>query len=230
MEQLSELRAATRAILDDATEPYLWPDDDIDRRLNNAVREACIRARLLRVDADGDPERCLLAVDAGSIRVPLDPSILGIRSASLSDGAHTLRIVSTTDLDRLEPGWDAGNAESASSPYYLVVDVEQNAVRLWPTPDQDLTLRLRAWRLPSDLEQMEGDSDTPALSIPDLEELCHWAAYECYMLTDSQTYDPQAAAAHLELFERRFGKRPNLHEMARWADSPSPRVRPVVMF
>ncbi|MDN5939264.1 MAG: hypothetical protein L0H83_11455 [Salinisphaera sp.] len=227
--ELLDLRSATRAMLDDSEEPHLWPDEDIDRRLNNAVREACLRARLLRSDAESDPDVCSVPVTAGQSRIELDPSIMAVRSASLADGANTLRIVASTDMDRFEPGWDAGRLESGM-PFYLVVDMGPNAARLWPTPDADATLRLRVWRMPTDLELMEGDSDEPVITLPDPEELCHWAAYECYMVTDSQTYDADAAGTHLQLFEARFGKRPNLHEMSRWADAPSPRARHTQYF
>jgi len=73
------------------------------------------------------------------------------------------------------------------------------------------------------------DSDEPVIALPDPEELCHWAAYECYMVKDAETLDAAAAATELALFEQRFGSRPSLHDMARWADSP-PRVRHAHLF
>lgn len=223
-----ELRAATRTVLDDATAPYLWPDEDINRRLNNAVREACLRARLLRADADSDPDQCLLSVAKDTVMVALDPTILVVRSASLSDGARPLRMSSSDDMDKLEPGWDAGRGETGT-PQYAVMDIAQKVLRLWPKPAADVTVQLRVWRVPTEDEQMTQDKDTPAVILPDAEELCHWAAYECYMVADSETFNANAAAEHLQMFTHRFGQRPNLHEMARWADTP-PRVRHAHMF
>lgn len=225
---LGDLRAYTRTMVDDATEPYLWPDADVDRRLNNAVREACLRARLLRADADTDPRRCLIAVKAGQALVPFPASVLVPRSVSLADGAHTLRLMASTDMDKVEPGWDAGRVQSGR-PEYAVMDMAQRVLRLWPTPDADMSLRLRVWRVPDDTEIMEQDGDEPVVVLPDPEELCHWAAYECFMVRDAETFDANAAAEHLQMFTARFGARPTLHDMARWADSP-PRVRDAHMF
>jgi hypothetical protein len=226
---LAGLRATTRTLLDDATGPYLWPDEDIDRRLNNAVREACLRARLLRADAESDPKLCLLTVkpESGG-RVPFDASILVIRTGSLSDGSHPLRMMSSDDMDRQEPGWDSGR-QCTGRPCYIVVDLGQKILRLWPAPDTTVTLRLRAWRVPTENEWMSDGSDEPVIIIPDPEELCHWAAHECYLVKDAELFDADAAARHLGLFEQRFGTRPSLHEMARWADRP-PRVRRAQMF
>lgn len=226
--ELAGLRSATRTMLDDHKQPYLWPDEDIDRRLNNAVREACLRARLLRDSADTNPKLCVIPVKAGQDVVRLHPSILVPRSGILAGFPHKVYALSGPSMDKLRPGWDNGT-HSAAAPCFMIMDTAQKLVQLWPKPDADYTLRLRVWRLPTDEEAMEGDSDEPVIILPDPEELCHWAAYECYMVQDSETLNPQAASRHLGLFESRFGSRPTLHDMARWADSP-PRIRHAHMF
>lgn len=225
---LGELCAATRTMLDDLVEPYLWPTADIQRRLNNAVREACLRARLLRVNADTNPKRCMVSVAAGSKLIHFDPTILVVRGATVASAAQPLRLASTDDMDAMEPGWDAGRACSGN-PRVAVMDIAQKTLQLWPTPAANITLRLRVWCVPAKHEQMHVRDDEPAVALPDAEELCHWAAHECYMVRDAETFDPQAAAEHLQVFTARFGERPSLHEMARWADTP-PRVRLAHMF
>lgn len=225
---LAELRAATRTMLGDDTPQYLWPDPDIDRRLNNAVREACLRARLLKDDAVNPKSKvCRIAFGPGQVLVPHAPEILVVRSAIIPGCSHKLWALTAESMDRQEPLWETSG--ETGPPRYMVMDLVQKTLRLYPTPDAAGLLNLRVWRMPNAAEMLEDDADEPVVVLPDPEELCHWAAYECYMVNDSETFNKDAAAAHLQLFESRFGARPSLHEMARWADSP-PRVRHAHMF
>lgn len=224
---LAELRSATRTMLNDVAAPYRWPDEDIDRRLNNAVREACLRARLLKDDADSLPELCSVDYKAGQVLVPIASEILVVRSGMVVGDTHKLWALTAESMDRLNPCWESD--APAECPQFLVMDLAQKRVRLVPTPTVAGTLRLRVWRMPLVTDLMEDDTDEPAVALPDPEELCHWAAYECYLVKDAETLDSQAASNHLALFEQRFDERPSLHDMARWADSP-PRVRHAHMF
>lgn len=211
-------------MLDDAAKPYLWPDDELTRYLNNAVREAAIRARLLHDDADSRPVICRIQIDpAAGGRVRFHESILAIRSGSLEGAAHKLHAMASYDMDKREPGWDVGRDEHGT-PHYIVMDLAQKTLLLWPRPDAPAVLRLRVWRIPHGTELMKCDGDTPALILPDPEELRHWAAHEAYLKKDPEAFNPNASNTHLAIFEQRFGARPSLHEMARWADAP-PRVR-----
>jgi hypothetical protein len=184
------------------------------------VREACIRGRLLKSDASRFPAICEIAVVADTSDYDFDPAILVIRSAILEGEADKLTTVTSQSMDKLYPGWDNGTAVTGT-PTHMVMDLEQKAITLYPTPDEAFTLRLRVWRVPLQSELMEEDDDEPVIDLPDPEELKHWAAYEAYLKKDGETYDPQRSAAHLDQFESRFGKRPTLHDMARWADSPT---------
>lgn len=225
---LGELRAAVRDLINDEAEPYLWLDETLDRYANNAVREACIRARLLKEDADTMPRMCQLSVTAGTALVPLAPEVLVVRSGQMEDGCHKLWALTAESMDRYQPNWDSTSWQPGT-PQVLVMDLAQKTMRLWPTPDANGTLRLRVWRMPLAKEEMVEDDHEPVIKIPDVEELKHWVAHEAYLRKDVETYNPKASGDHLALFEQRFGSRPSLHEMARWADSP-PRVRHAVMY
>jgi hypothetical protein len=224
---LGELRAATRTLMGDLAQPYLWEDADIDRRLNNAVREACLRARLLKDDADSLPALCSLPITAGQAIVAYNAAILVVRSGVLVGSCRKLWALSAESMDRQEPNWDTNTC--TGTPEYMVMDLTQKTLRLYPTPDTSTTLRLRVWRMPLATDLMESDTDEPVIQIPDVEELCHWAASECYMVNDAELRSEAKSGEQLALFEQRFGSRPSLHDMARWADSPS-RVRHAHMF
>jgi hypothetical protein len=225
---LGELRSATRELLGDETPQYLWPDATLDRFLNNAVREACIRARLLKNDWQTLPELCRYVVTAGESLIQLKPEVLVVRSGRLLGCDQKLWALTAESRDHQCSTWDS-DSDDRGTPRYLVMDLAQKTVRLYPTPDIDGSLYLRVWRTPLPAELMSDAQPDPVIALPDPEELKHWAAHEAYMIKDTETFDPARSANHLAIFEQRFGSRPSLHEMARWADSP-PRVRHATMF
>jgi hypothetical protein len=225
---LAALRAASRDTLDDTAKPYLWDDEALDRWANNAVREVCLRARLLKDDALSNPGTCCVEVTAGQALVPFDPDILAVRSGAIARHGGKLHAVSSDDMDKIRRGWDATDAVTGP-PCFMVMDLSQKRLRLYPAPDADVTLNLRVWRMPNKAERMLVDSHEPMVHLPDPESLVHWVAFEAYMQKDAETYDQDLAASHMALFEKRFGERPTFHDMMRWADTP-PRVRHVVMF
>lgn len=225
---LGDLRAATRAVLNDIVEPYLWQDDFIDHALNNAVREACIRARLLKDDEMTQPKLCQYTVQPNQPLIAFDPTILVPRSGRMASGYHKLWALTAESMDRVRPCWE-NSMETPGCPRFMIMDLSQKTIRLHPTPEIADTLNLRVWRMPQPTELMQADADTPVIQIPDAEELKHWAAYEAYLSPDGESAHTERAQLHLAYFEQRFGARPSLHEMARWADSP-PRVRHAVMY
>lgn len=225
---LGELRCALRELLNDVVQPTLWSDEQLNRYLNNAVREACLRARLLKDDADSLPRLCRFSVTAGQPFIKLAPEVLVVRSGALDSEALKLWAVTSDSLDRYLPMWESRYMQPGT-PGFMVMDLAQKTLRLVPTPTASDTLRLRVWRAPLEKELMVQDGDEPVIQLPDIEELKHWAAHEAYLKKDGESADANRAATHLALFEQRFGSRPSLHEMARWADSP-PRIRKTTMF
>lgn len=225
------LLAALREMLDDQTEPYAWSDESLVRKLNNAVREACLRARLLKDDETSCPALCRIPVIAGQPYVKYAPEVLVVRHGQLaSNTCGKLWALTAESMHLLEPDWQ-WSTDCPATPEAMVMDLAQKTLRLVPTPAANDTLYLRVWRMPRHNEKLslEVPDRKPVIQLPDPEELCHWAAYEAYLRADEDTVNKAAAADHLKLFEDRFGARPSLHEMARWADSP-PRIRRAVMF
>lgn len=212
-------------MMGDTVKPYQWADASAIRKLNNAIREACLRARLLKDDEVTCPTLCTLPVTAGNALVKYPREILVVRSGRLKAGGCKLWALTADSLDTVRHYWDIDDCQQGT-PEVMVMDLSQKTLRLYPTPTADDTLYLRVWRVPrkSELLTLQDKEREPVIQIPDPEELCHWAAHEAYMVRDEETQNTKAAGDHLALFEARFGKRPSLHDMARWADSP-PRVR-----
>jgi hypothetical protein len=236
----SQLLAIIRGLLYDLIQPYLWTDDELVRFINNALVEACIRGRLLHDDASTLPSICSINYAANQSNVSYSENILVIQSGRIVGMPHKVWRMNTASLDRAEPWWE-DETNQPGTPRIMVMDMGQKNLRLYPTPAVAGTLQLRVWRVPLDSELvtvptvagMNGATVTsdPVIpfNLPDPEDLKHWAAHEAYLKKDSDAFDADASARHLQIFTDRFGDRPTLEEMDRWADSP-PRVRRTVMY
>lgn len=74
---LSSLRQEARFRLKDEAQPYFWADDWLDDKINEAEREACLRARLIK---DGSSLVASLDLVAGQKRYEIDPRIIDVLS------------------------------------------------------------------------------------------------------------------------------------------------------
>lgn len=120
---LSELRAAVRRRLRDVTEPTLWSNSEIDANLNEAEREACVRALLIE---DNSSQLTQIDVTTDETRYVIDPRVIDVIS---------IEAASNPGIPFY--GWTITEG-------YLVLD---------RPPSADDTLTIRCYRLPlSDME------------------------------------------------------------------------------
>lgn len=193
-----ELLAIIRAdYLDDAIEPYLWPDTALLREIGRAQQQACYRQDLRHLF---DADTFKLTVTEGVRTYPLDASILRLEEVAF-DGTqitHTTR----ADLDAYHRGW---RNNAAGTPLRFYVTGRTLFLDRDPGPDQDgLLLTLQVWREPLTLplDMMEGD-DLEWES--DQEQLAHWVCFKAYSRRDEDTYDKDKSLEHLALFNATFG-------------------------
>jgi hypothetical protein len=234
----SQLLAAVRGLLDDVAQPYLWSDDELVRYINNGLVEVAIRGRLLHDDASTLPAICSINYEAGQSNITYSEYILVIQSGRIVGAPHKVWRLSTASLDRAEPCWES-ETNQPGMPRIMVMDMGQKNLRLYPTPACAGTLQLRVWRVPLDSELVSvpvaSTGGNPAVdpvipfNLADPENIKHWVAHEAYLKKDADTFDADGSARHLQMFTDRYGDRPTLEEMDRWADSP-PRVRRTVMY
>lgn len=197
---LQELFTLFRDEVDDAVEPYLWSDNELLDYANDAVYEACRRARLL-VDSSTSAV-CQLAVTAASGGlVALDPRVLFVRRVRF-EGERALVRKNMQDMESHDPYWQ--NA-SASKPLVFIPDYESGKLLFWPPPDSDRTALLTVVRDP--LEQMNDAQDEPEIPVRAQRSLRFWMMFRAYSKQDSEANDPKKAADSLALFEQEFGKK-----------------------
>lgn len=195
---LAELRSLFRREANDATQPYLWADEALDGFANEAEQEACRRALLL---VDSTASFCTLSIKAGDDVLALDPRIIDVRRARLVGENCMLELIHVDEMDARAPQWET----ETGTPRALVTDYQSNALRLYPIPTADDTLRLTVSRLP--LNDMAADDDEPEIRREHQRGLVQWMLHRAFDVKDAELLDPQSAEKALRKFEAEFGKR-----------------------
>lgn len=198
--QLRELMTLFRNEVDDATEPYLWSDEEVIEFANDAQNEACRRARLL-VDSS-TTALCQIAVTAGTALLDLDPRVLFVRRARFAT-YRPLDRMNMQDMECYNPFWM--DATGGGTPRVFVPDYETGKLLLWPTPDADGTLLLTVVRDP--LVEMDADSDIPEIAPRYHRSLRYWMMARAFGKQDAEANDPKKEATAMALFEQEFGKK-----------------------
>lgn len=214
---LDDLLARLRdtAHLDDAVEEYQFSDEDCIAALNDAVRQAAIRKRLVldRTTA----EVCSYAVDVNGSSVTLHKRVLAIRSARWSESDCPLTLTTLKVMDKDQPDWPSSDA---GTPTHVIVDAQSGGLVLWPSTDTAGTLSLAVWRAPLDTEMLEGGQDEPIIDEVFHEDLLDWAMAVLYRGRDGERSDLQRAADAEARFTEKFGRLPSAHEIKCWAIAP----------
>ncbi len=197
---LEQLIAQFRIDSEDKLEPYLFSDESIIQWLNEAQDEACIRSLLLK---DWETESvCVIPVAANATTHTLHPSIINITWAefTVTGGTESVVLWQTDEyeLDRKRPDWRKASEEPRD---YIHNDT---TLRFGCVPPEGM-LKLEVNRLP--LYPMAGDSDSPEIASIHHRKLVYWALFRAFSIPDSETLDPNRAAAADAEFTQAFGQR-----------------------
>lgn len=192
---LDELRALCRSLADDTVAPYLWSDAEWDQFLNEAEREACIRARLIEDDSTAAVTR--VVITTARRRYPLHPSIIDV-----------LCIEADSQPGRpITAAWEADGAELVFADLPLAAD----------------TLTLTVKRLP--LKEMNSDEKSPEIQAHHHFRLIDWALRCAYLKQDAETLDEAKAAKYEAMFVQSFGFRPSASVLRKQRRRSAPVVR-----
>jgi hypothetical protein len=192
--QLRQIIQEARVRLDDnardidglLVEPQ-WTDEQIKSWANEGHIEACRRTRYL----------------VGSLKVKLKPSkgnyelpsnVISLRRAVLDNG-QPLLFDSLNHFDCCSPGWETETGE----PTHIITDSDVGMFTVYPTPENDITLRLSAVLEP---DQLTEETDIPsryAYGIVD------WVMYRAYQSADEDKFNIEASKLHRALFDEEFG-------------------------
>lgn len=192
---LTELIAAARTdILDDTVSPYLWSDAQLTRYANEAIKEACKRAPLLRRTYN-------VKVISGKAEYTLESSVRTILFAKLNNQVESLAQSTDAALSAVDYQWrDLTGVPKA----YVRTNTK---LRLYPNPTTDDVLVLNTTNIPDEDFDLEDEFDQTYI-----ESLMYWIAYKAYMLNDADTFNPVKASEFRQLFDAAFG----LGHSAKW--------------
>ncbi len=204
-----------RETVDDCREPHFWSDEAIVRFLNEAVQEACERAKLI------EDRAVALATVPGQSVYALPASTLQVKRCLLRD-----RQVFETSLEELDcewPGWET----RAGHPRHFVFEPATGAlpprIRLVSTPNTIDAISLSIYRGP--LKPLSADRLNEAPEIPARyhTRLLDWMYHRAYFKQDAEAFDPNKAMQTLAFFEQAFGARPDANVQRKQRDR-RPRV------
>ncbi len=200
---LEQLIQQFRVDADDLTEPNFWDAEWIAAWLTEAQAEAAIRKRLLYEAPN--PAVCQIAVAANAATHELHKSLFELVHLRFqATGAATssvLSIKAREELDRIRPGW----RDETGTPRHAIQD--DTRITLVPRPEVAGTLHVEGYRVP--LKALENDTDKPEIHEAHHRHLVHWALHRAFTKPDSETIDPQRAAAAEAAFTRYFGPSPD---------------------
>lgn len=217
---LAALIAEFRARRDDLERPYLWSDDEIVSYLNEAITEACERARL--IEDRTTPEVCRIRLQDGVATYQLHESVFKVKRV-VHDG-NSLIEASVEDMDAMYHDWE--NDEGAAPKYFILEN--DTGIRVYPTPTvSGEILYLTVYRDVLDRLDPAKPDQVPEIHAKHHLRIMPWA-YRCALLKrDSQTLDPEGAATEEAVFVANFGRRLDANVVRKQRDVAPNIVRSV---
>ena len=209
-----------RDTVKDSVEPFFWSSENIVRYLNEAVQEACERAKL--IEDRRTPAVCNLALQAGVSTYDLHPSVLEIKRLTLN--GQKLDETSVEELDEDCPGWELQSGKPSCFIFEQAAGVQPPRVRFVRSPVATGAVALTVFR--GALKPLSADLDTAKPEIHERfhERLMDWVLHRAYLKQDAEVFDPNKAAQSLGLFVQAFGERPDANVQRKHRDRRPPVV------
>jgi hypothetical protein len=201
-------------VLRDRAEPYLWSDTLILRYLNEA-QNLMARKTYCLTDSTS-PDIASFVTAPGLAEYDLHSSVLHVLSARIV--GQTKELVDRTYARHLNKDYS-----SAGFPSMYVLDMSQQVMVFYPTPDDDYEVVLRVARLPQTKIDYDASPEIPEHLHIDLAE---YVAYRCLINNDSDGLNMGAADRHKVDWDRRVNEAkreyyrlrmgPNAHVINNW--------------
>lgn len=202
---LAELIARYRTVTNDHVVPGYLTDEQATDFFNEALQQACIRARLLHENED--PDICTIAVVSGTARYALHATLFELDYVGFrADGdsrTYPVRLVSQEWLDTHVADW----REREDDPRYAIQD--DTGLRLIPRPNKPGVLKLEGYRLPKTPLSVADMSGVPEINAAHHLKLVDWVEFKAFSIPDSEFIDPSRSAAAEARFIRYFGMPPD---------------------
>lgn len=203
---LSELIRKFRVAAFDMEQPYLFADEDITDWLNDAVKEAAIRGRLIHDSTT--PSVCTIATVPNVSIYALHESLYEIDSICWVDDnpqTRTFNDLCLISQDEMGKVWRDWRTRQARNPEYAIQ--YDTHIRLVPVPSEVGSIEIECYRTP--INPMVLDTDSPEINGIHHEYLIQWALHKGFKTPDSEVFDLNRAALAEQEFTDYFGMRPD---------------------
>ncbi|MEJ5127628.1 DUF6682 family protein [Comamonas sp. MYb21] len=218
---VDDFTTAFRKAVQDAADPPFWSTEEIVGYLNEAVQEACERAKL--IEDRFTAAVCTLTLSIGQDTYPLHPSVLEIKRATFNGRA--IHETSVEAEDALNCNWEQRSGHPRDFIFEQASGARPPQLRVLPKPSVPGTISLTVYRGALRPVNPCSRSDSPELPARYHTRLLHWMMYRAHLKQDADTFDAVKAAEHLTLFELAFGKRPDANVQRKQRDRRPPIVR-----
>lgn len=215
--EVGEFITAFREIAGDKAAPFFWSDERIVSYLNEAVQEACERARLI------EDRSMTLELEPGQDTYRLHASVLEVKR--LTCRGRPLHETSVEELDCDSPGWERRTGQPRCFVFEPTSGAQPAKVRLVPTPATAEAAGLTVYRGARQLLEAGDPTGQPEIPARFHARLMDWAMHRAYLQQDADTFDPNKAATSLAQFEQAFGERPDANVQRKHRDKRPPVVR-----
>lgn len=202
---LSELIRKFRVAAFDMEQPYLFSDEDITDWLNDGVKEAAIRGRLIHDSTTTGV--CTISTLPAIPNYALHESLYEIDaihwlSVDNPYRVNGLRLVSQEDMADI---WHDWRTRDYGTPEYVIQN--DTNIRLVPAPREAGVITIEGYRTP--LVKMTLDTDRPEINLIHHEYLIQWALHKGFGIPDSEVFDMNRSALAEQEFTDYFGQRPD---------------------
>lgn len=202
-------------LLDNSDEGCLFKTDELIYYINNALREATLRGKLL---VKGTFSVNLLT---GTNTYSVPRTMITVDEV-LDENKSKLDKLQEADLNsRLYYGSNEWRTDVRDLPVAFIQNSTNNTLMFWPIPSKDSTITLRGTYFVDDLDSTD---DIPiALSELYQRDLIYWVLYEGYSKQDADTYEPGEAEINKRRFTEIFGEKPTgeeFQEILNYPDDP----------
>lgn len=182
-----------------------WTNWELTQFFNQAQEEVAARVPI----ADSETAACCtidLSV-AGGATYATHGQILFIKRIIIDGESGDLLKVTREYLDEHQPSWEQSDA---GTPTHYFDDRDIDQITFWRPPDGDYTARLEVGRLPlTSMRWTHRAIDKPEIKDKYWLDLIDYVAHLAYLKRDSQTFDQDASTKALQVFNFKFGERPN---------------------
>lgn len=190
----NDLLAVFRSEMNDEAEPRLWSDEEFYLYLDDAQKMFC-----RRTDNIGDastPEVVRLDIVPDEEWYPTHKRIWKFREASRTDTGRDVPILNREDMPQRNMRFDGRSGPVQA----IVIGMEPHRVRVWPVPNETVTIELLVFRMPlADVNDGTSDDELEVDAHHHL-HLLHWVKHRAYSKQDAEAFDKTKAAE----FEQRF--------------------------